>query len=93
MQATVKVRKFRETKYPHNRSEGLTTRRSNGATKQLIREAEMAWGLFSKDDSGYESSSDSETCGHPNQTQHQETDSNGNTRTVASCSSCGMEWS
>ncbi|MGW6920866.1 hypothetical protein ACWGA9_06215 [Streptomyces sp. NPDC054950] len=32
----MRVRKFRETKYPHKRSEGLTTRRSNGATKQLI---------------------------------------------------------
>lgn len=29
--------KFRETRYPHNRSEGMTVRRSNGATKVLIK--------------------------------------------------------
>lgn len=33
-----KIRKFRETRYPHKRSEGLTVRRSNGATKTLIRD-------------------------------------------------------
>lgn len=38
MRPELRVRKFRETRYPHQRSEGLTTRRSNGATKMLIRE-------------------------------------------------------
>jgi hypothetical protein len=38
MRPDARVRKFRETRYPHQRSEGLTTRRSNGATKDLIRE-------------------------------------------------------
>jgi hypothetical protein len=39
MKPLTKVRKFRETRYPHKRSEGLALRRSNGATKTLIREA------------------------------------------------------
>ncbi|MFB7671321.1 hypothetical protein ACFC26_07870 [Kitasatospora purpeofusca] len=32
------IRRFRETRYVHQRSEGTATRRTNGATKQLIRQ-------------------------------------------------------
>ncbi|MFD8315912.1 hypothetical protein [Kitasatospora purpeofusca] len=49
MQAQTAVRRFRETRYPHQRSEGTATRRTNGATRQLIRQrpptdaAFLAW--------------------------------------------------
>lgn len=39
MRPEARVRRFRETRYPHKRSEGLTTRRTNGDTRELIREA------------------------------------------------------
>ncbi|MDX3550999.1 hypothetical protein PV729_04300 [Streptomyces europaeiscabiei] len=42
MKPLTKVRKFRKTRYPHKRSEGLTVRRTNGATKELIRTAQAA---------------------------------------------------
>ncbi|MFD8595392.1 hypothetical protein ACFV1L_10360 [Kitasatospora sp. NPDC059646] len=37
MKPATRIRRFRqETRYPHQRSDGLTTRRSNGGTRELI---------------------------------------------------------
>lgn len=49
-------------------------------------------GLFSREPDPYQSSDNSDECGHPNMSQHDETDSRGNVKTVAYCPSCGMEW-